>query len=106
MPDMIMGRGEVGRGDPAAAEAVERDAAGLDVVAGVERRHPAHVAALQADLRRAAPDDVVDLGGVEIVAVLERLEHRRRRDAAGCMCDSAPLPTLPMLRGVRTASMM
>ena len=46
-----------------------------DVVAGVERRHPTEVAALLADLRAGAPHDVVDIGGVEAVALDQRLEH-------------------------------
>ena len=69
--------GEVRRGDAAAAEAVERDAARLDVVAGVERAHAAEVAGLRAGLVARAPDDVVDLGGVEVVALGDRRQHRR-----------------------------
>ena len=46
------------------------------VVAGVERGHAAEVAALLADLRAGAPDDVVDVGGVEVVALGERPQHR------------------------------
>ena len=64
----------VGR-DARAAEAVERHAAGLDVVAGVEGRHAPEVAALGADLGAGAPHDVVDVGGVEPVALHQCLEH-------------------------------
>ncbi len=69
-------RGQIGRGEPAAAKAIERDARCLDVIARVERRHPAQIAALKPHLRTRAPDDVVDRGGIEIVALLERLQHR------------------------------
>ena len=70
------GRGrDVGAGDARPAEAVEGDTTGSDVVAGVERRHATEVAALLADLRAGSPHDVVDVGGVEAVALDERLEH-------------------------------
>ncbi len=72
------GGGEVDRGDPATAEAIERGAAGGDVIPGGQRRHPAQIAALLAVLRRARPDDVVDRGGIDAVAVADRLEHRHR----------------------------
>ena len=61
------GGGEVDGGDPRAAVAVEGHAARVDVVAGIERGHAAEVAALGADLAAGAPDDVVDVGGVEAV---------------------------------------
>ena len=61
--------GKVHRGDAAAAEAVQRGAGGLDVVAGVERRHAAEVAALLAALGRGRPDHVVDIRGIEMVAL-------------------------------------
>ena len=64
-------------GDARAAETVERDAGRLDVEAGIERGHAAHVGALRAALAGGAPDDVVDRGGVELVAVAQRAEHRR-----------------------------
>ena len=44
------------------------------VVAGVERGHAAEVAALLAHLGARAPHDVVDVGGVEVVAIGQRLE--------------------------------
>ena len=68
-------RGEVVGRDARAAEAVEGHAAGAHVVAGVERGHAAEVAALLAHLRAGAPDDVVDVGGVEAVALDERPQH-------------------------------
>jgi hypothetical protein len=68
MPDMMVAAARF-TGDARTAEAVERDAAGLHVVAGVERGHAAQVAALLRDLRwLRAPDDVVDLGGVDCCA--------------------------------------
>ena len=48
MPAMTGAGRDVDRGDARAAEAVERHAAGAHVVAGVERRHAAEVAALRA----------------------------------------------------------
>ena len=86
-------RGEVVGRDARAAEAVERHAAGAHVVAGVERRHATEVAALLADLRAGAPDDVVDVGGVEAVAIDERLEHRGG-DVLGVEVGERPLPLL------------
>ena len=70
------GRGQIDRGDPGATEAVEGNTAGLDVVAGVERGHAAEVAALLAALAGRAPDDVINLGGVQIVALGHGPEHR------------------------------
>ena len=67
--------GDVGGGDARAAEAVEGHAAGPDVVTGVEGRHTTEVAALLAHLRAGAPDHVVDVGGVEVVALGESFEH-------------------------------
>ena len=58
-------------GDAGAAEAVERDATDPHVVAGVERRHAPEVAALGPHLHARAEDDVVDVGGVEAVAVAD-----------------------------------
>ena len=70
-------RGEVVGGDARAAEPIQGHAAGPDVVAGVEGGHAAEVAALLAHLGAGAPDDVVDVGGVEPVAVDQRPQHRR-----------------------------
>ena len=67
----------VRRRDARSAEAVEGGAAGGHVVAGVERGHPTEVATLLAHLRTGAPHHVVDVGGVEPVALDERGEHRR-----------------------------
>jgi hypothetical protein len=71
-----VGRGKVGGGDARTAETVEGDTRGLRVVAGVEQRHAGEVAALGAHLIGRAEDDVVDGGGVEIVAVADGAEHR------------------------------
>src|SRR3546814_9993300 len=60
-----------------AAEAVKRDAADGLVIAGVERRHAAHVATLLALLRAGAPDHVIDIARVETVALVNRLQHGR-----------------------------
>ncbi len=58
-------------------------ATGADVLvavidSGVDRSHPAHRAALEAHRGRGAPDDIVDILGVEVVAVLEGGEDRGR----------------------------
>ena len=71
--------GQARRGEAAAAETIERDAAGANVVTGIERGHATHVAALLALLRARAPDDVVDFCGIDVVALLQRLEDRRRQ---------------------------
>ncbi len=65
----------------------------LHVVAGVERGHAAEVAALLAHLRAGAPHDVVDVGGVEPVALDERGEHRRRQ-VLGMEMGEGALPLL------------
>ena len=69
------GRRQIDRGDAGAAEAVERHAAGLDVIAGVQSRHAAHIRALHADLGRGAPDHIIHLGGVDAVALGQSLQH-------------------------------
>ncbi len=89
--------GEIDRGDPRSAEAVQRDAAAAHVIAGIERRHPAEIAALRPALRAGAPDHVVDLGGVDVVARRQRLQHGRaqalrmdlRQRALGIFADAA-----------------
>ena len=90
-------RGEVHRGNPAAAEPVERRPARLDVIARIERRHPPEIAALLAALRRGRPDDVVDIGGIQLVSLGNRLQdgrgemlgvHVRKRALAG-LADTA-----------------
>ena len=74
----ILGAGHdrIGRhvdaGDARAAEAVERHGAGADVITGIERRHAPEIAALGRDLSAAAPDDVVDIGGVDAGAIGQR----------------------------------
>src|SRR3546814_9324850 len=52
--------GQADRRDPAAAEPVERRAAGGHGIARRQRRHAAEVAALPAFLCRSRPDDVID----------------------------------------------
>ena len=69
----------VDAGDAGTAEAIERDAAGADVIAGVERRHPAEIAALRTALGTGAPDDVFDIGGIDPGAVGQRPQHGRAK---------------------------
>ena len=76
-PDMIGGGRHVDAGDAGTAETIERDAAGADVIARVERRHPAEIAALRTALGTGAPDDVLDVGGIDPGAVGQRPQHRR-----------------------------
>src|SRR5262249_45162339 len=54
-----------------------RDAAALHVITGIERGHATEVAALRTVLRARAPDHVVDLGGLDVIALLERTQHGR-----------------------------
>ncbi len=68
---------EIDRGDARAAEPVQRHAAAAHVIAGIERRHPAEIAALLRALRTGAPDHVVDFFGLQAVAFRQSLEHRR-----------------------------
>ena len=49
----------------------------LYVEAGVEHGHPAEVTALGPHLHAGAEHDVVDVGGVEVVAIDDSAEHRR-----------------------------
>ena len=70
---------EIGRGDAGAAEAVKRDAAGPDVIAGIERGIAADVTRLQPYRPGHTPDDVVDVGGVEIVAIAQGGQHCCRK---------------------------
>ena len=67
----------VDAGDAGSAEAVERDAAGTEIISGVERGHPAEIAALLAALGAGAPDDVVDIGGIDPGAIGQRPQHGR-----------------------------
>src|SRR3546814_10136879 len=70
-------RGQVHRGDAAAAEAVERHARHGDLITRRQRCHAAEVGALLAALGRGRPDHIVDGFGVEVVAVADRGEHGR-----------------------------
>jgi hypothetical protein len=70
------GSRHVDAGDAGAAEAIERDAAGAHVITGIERRHPAEIAALRAALGAGTPDDVVDIGGIDSGALRQRPQHR------------------------------
>jgi hypothetical protein len=67
--------GKAHGGDAATAETIESHAARPDIEAGIERRHAAEITALLALLGRGRPDDVIDRRGIEIVAVLQRLEN-------------------------------
>ena len=92
------GRGrEVHRGYARAAETIQRHAARAHVVAGVEGRHTAKIAALRAALRAGAPDHVIDFRGVDAGAFGERLQDGRtqalrmdlRQRALGMFADAA-----------------
>jgi hypothetical protein len=58
---------------PGATKTVQRNAAGAHVIAGIERRHPAEIAALRAAL---GAGDVVNVGGVDAGAIGERAQYR------------------------------
>ena len=66
----------VDAGDAGTAEAIQRDGAGAHVIAGIERRHPAEIAALLAPLRAGAPDDVVDISGIDAGTIGQRAQYR------------------------------
>ena len=92
--------GHVNGGNTGTAEAIQRDAAGADVVAGVKRRHPSEIAALRTALGTGAPDDVVDLSGIDAGAVRQRAQYggaellrmnARQRALAG-LADAARCP--------------
>ncbi len=65
----------VDAGDAGSAEAVERHAAGTEVISGIESGHPAEIAALLAALGTGAPDNVVDIGGIDPGAIGQRPQH-------------------------------
>ena len=69
-------RRHVDAGDAGTAEPVQRDAAGAHVIAGVERRHPAEVAALRTALRTGAPNNVVDISSIDTGAIRQRAQYR------------------------------
>ena len=69
--------GHVDAGDAGTTEAIERNGAGARIVAGVERRHAAEIAALRPALGTGAPDDIVDIGGIDAGAVGQRAQHGR-----------------------------
>jgi hypothetical protein len=69
----------VNAGNARTTEAVESHAAGAKIVAGIQRGHPAEIAALLAALGTGAPDDVVDIGGVDPGALGQGLQHRRAK---------------------------
>ena len=96
---------EVVRRDARAAEAVERDAARLDVVAGVERGHAAEVAALLPDLE-LVPQMTSSTSAVSKPLRSASAASTVAARCCGCRWASAPLPCLPMPRGVRQASMI
>ena len=70
-------RRQVHRGNAGTAESVEGDAARAHVVPRVQRRHAAQVAGRRSALRTGAPDHVVDLGGINAVALGQGPQHRR-----------------------------
>ena len=90
----------VDAGDAGTAEPIQRDGAGAHVIAGIERRHPAEIAALLAALRTGAPDDVVDIGGIDAGAIGQRAQYRcaelLRMDARqGALAGLADAPRRP-----------
>ena len=78
--------GEIDRVEAGSAEAVDLHAGHVVAEARRQRAHAGDVAARFADRIDAAHHDVVDLAGVEIVAILDRLAARSRPDAASWRC--------------------
>ena len=90
----------VDAGDAGTAEPVQRHRAGAHVIAGIERRHPAEIAALLAALRTGTPDDVVDISGIDAGAIGQRAQYRcaelLRMDARqGALAGLADAPRRP-----------
>jgi hypothetical protein len=54
--------------DAGSAKPIQRNAAGDDVEAGVQRRHATQVGALLVYLRGGAPDDIINLLRIQMVA--------------------------------------
>ena len=69
--------GKVHSREARTAETVEREARGRVLPARIESRHARDAGALLARLRAATGDHVVDVVAVEIVALAQRLQHRR-----------------------------
>ena len=69
------GRRHVDAGDAGAAKPVERDATGAHVIPRIQGRHPAEVAALLGHLCAGAPDDVVDIAGIDPGPIGERAQY-------------------------------
>src|SRR5690606_31803961 len=62
-------------GDAGATEAIQGDAGGAHIVARFQGRHARQVAALLAALGAGTEDNVLDLAGIEFVALSQRLEN-------------------------------
>ena len=69
------GGSEIDHRNARAAEAVEGHAAGAHIIASIQSRHPAQIAALRAALRAGAPDHIADISGIDIVTLGQGLEH-------------------------------
>ncbi len=82
-------RRDIHRRDARAAEAVERHAAGFHIVTGIERGHAAKIGTLLAALAGRAPDNVVDFGSLEIVALGDRTQHGGRELLRMNVCECA-----------------
>jgi hypothetical protein len=65
----------VDAGNPGTAKPIQRDGASAHVITGIERRHPAEIAALRAALRTGAPDDVVDISSIDAGSIGERPQY-------------------------------
>ena len=68
-------RRHVDGSDAAAAETVDGHAGRADVISGIQGCHAGDTLALLQVLVITADDDVVDLGGVQVVALRQCLEH-------------------------------
>ena len=72
-----LGCRQAGGGDARTAVPVEGYATGPKVVAGIHCGHAAEVAALGAHLHARAPDDVIDVARLEVVALRQCTQHCR-----------------------------
>ena len=90
-----LGGGDVARLQPRGAEAVDLDPSGALVIARDQQSDSGDVAALLADRHDAAEDHIVDLAGVEGIAVAnrpKRLRGKRQRGDFMKRAVGAPAP--------------
>ena len=66
---------KVNRGDARAAETIQRHSAAFGAPASVQGRHTAHTGPLIAHLRTTADNKIIDVVGVQIIAISNGFQH-------------------------------